>query len=189
MGPSTKHHKIVVLENSWAPIPKIVLPAGHTFELVEYPLTTYAQAAERIKDANIVINTVVRLDATNLSEDVCPNLQLISIMASGTDAVDMEACRRRGITVQSCKGANAVAVAEHAISMCLAARRVFGVAQARMRAGVWMENKTIMFATALRDGAGGMPPSWSEEVVAVLGHGEIGWALPHGNYTGEVAHV
>ncbi|TLD29381.1 D-isomer specific 2-hydroxyacid dehydrogenase family protein [Venturia nashicola] len=36
-------------------------------------------------------------------------------MASGTDTIDLQACKARGIIVSNCRGVNVVAVSEHAM--------------------------------------------------------------------------
>lgn len=51
----------------------------------------------RLKDATIVINNRVPLTAEIL--DTCPHVKLISIVGTGYDMVDLDACRRRGIAV------------------------------------------------------------------------------------------
>lgn len=96
-----------------------------------------AELARRIGDAEAVVNirAHARFTARVLAE--CPNLRLISIWGTGTDHVDLEACRARGIAVVSTPGANAHAVAEHAIALMLAALRRIPATDADLRAGRW----------------------------------------------------
>lgn len=152
-------------------MPKFKLPDGHTFELIEYQRSTPEEAIQRIKNATIIVTTIVRLDAHALSEDVCPDLQFIAIMASGTDCLDLPTCRRRGITVSNCKGANVVAVSEHALSMCFAARRMFGRAQRGLRADEWVKGSMHHL---FKDTEGNGPLAWEEEVLGLVGYGDIG---------------
>lgn len=78
---------------------------------------------ERVKPATILIVTTIKLDAETLSEECTPNLKLVAVMATGTDPVDLEACKKRGISVCNCPAANLDAVSEHAISLYFAGRR------------------------------------------------------------------
>src|SRR5215470_1039088 len=75
------------------------------------------ELVERIAQADAVIN--IRA-STRFSDDVlaqCPRLRLISIWGTGTDHVDLEAAKARGISVTNTPGVSAVAVAEHTLSL------------------------------------------------------------------------
>lgn len=52
--------------------------------------------------------------------DAAPSLRVISKHGSGTDTVDKEAARARGIEVRAAEGSNAAAVAEQALALLLA---------------------------------------------------------------------
>ena len=82
-----------------------------------------AELARRIAGAAVVVN--IRAYAKFTAELLagCPGLGLISVWGTGTDNVDLEACRRLGIAVTNTPGANALAVAEHTIALMLAAAR------------------------------------------------------------------
>ena len=67
----------------------------------------------------------------------CPDLKLISIWGVGTDNIDLAAAARRGVTVCNTPGANAYAVAEHAISLMLAVARKIPQIDREMRGGAW----------------------------------------------------
>lgn len=66
-----------------------------------------------------------------------PSLRVISKHGSGTDTIDKEAARSRGIDVVAATGANAAAVAEHALGLLLACAKSIVGLDARMRAGHW----------------------------------------------------
>lgn len=66
-----------------------------------------------------------------------PSLRVISKHGSGTDTIDKAAAAPRGIQVVAAAGANAAAVAEHAMALLLAcAKSVVGLNE-RMHAGHW----------------------------------------------------
>lgn len=66
-----------------------------------------------------------------------PSLKVISKHGSGTDTIDKIAAAGRGIQVVAAAGANAAAVAEHAMALLLACAKSVAVLNARMHAGHW----------------------------------------------------
>lgn len=69
--------------------------------------------------------------------DAAPSLRVISKHGSGTDTIDKEAARARGIEVRAAVGANAAAVAEQALALLLACAKSVVPLNARMHAGHW----------------------------------------------------
>ena len=69
--------------------------------------------------------------------DAAPSLRVISKHGSGTDTIDKEAARARGIEVRAAAGVNAAAVAEHALALLLACAKSVPQLNARMHAGHW----------------------------------------------------
>lgn len=69
--------------------------------------------------------------------DAAPGLRVISKHGSGTDTIDRAAATARGIRVVAATGANAAAVAEHALALLLACAKSVVTLDARMRAGHW----------------------------------------------------
>lgn len=66
-----------------------------------------------------------------------PRLRVIARYGVGTEAVDLDAARLRGIPVTHTPGANAEAVADHAVALMLAALRFVPDGDRRVRAGDW----------------------------------------------------
>jgi D-3-phosphoglycerate dehydrogenase len=66
-----------------------------------------------------------------------PRLRIIARYGVGTESVDLEAARRRGIPVTNTPGANADAVADHAVGLMLAALRSIPDGDRRVREGDW----------------------------------------------------
>jgi D-3-phosphoglycerate dehydrogenase / 2-oxoglutarate reductase len=66
-----------------------------------------------------------------------PSLRVISKHGSGTDTIDKDAARARGVEVRAATGANADAVAEHALALMLACAKSVPQLDVRMRAGHW----------------------------------------------------
>ena len=66
-----------------------------------------------------------------------PSLKVVSKHGAGTDTIDKAAAAARGIDVVAAAGANAQAVAEHALALLLACAKAVPQLDARMRAGHW----------------------------------------------------
>ena len=66
-----------------------------------------------------------------------PSLRVISKHGSGTDTIDKTAAQARGIEVVAAAGANAAAVAEHALALMLACAKSVTRLNARMHTGLW----------------------------------------------------
>ncbi len=95
------------------------------------------ELTRRIGDAQIAINIRAHAHFTDTVLGACPKLRLISIWGTGTDNIDLAAAARRGITVCSTAGVNAIAVAEHAIALMLAVARKIPALDREMRSGAW----------------------------------------------------
>lgn len=166
------HHHFIALETQFCAIPEFNLPEPYTYTLTSYPKTLQNQIAERIRDASVLITTTITLNATVLSAIASPKLQLIAVMATGTDSIDLEACRARGIIVCNCGGANVTAVTEHAIGMYFSTRRRFVETQDAIRSDMWIRNGTL--TPMLKDDNGRLPLTCEEEVLGLIGYGAIG---------------
>ena len=66
-----------------------------------------------------------------------PSLKVISKHGSGTDTIDKVAAAARGVRVVAAAGANAAAVAEHAMALLLACAKSVTRLNERMHAGHW----------------------------------------------------
>lgn len=69
--------------------------------------------------------------------DAAPSLKVISKHGSGTDTIDKPAAAARGIQVVAAVGANAAAVAEHALALLLACAKSVVELNGRMHQGHW----------------------------------------------------
>lgn len=69
--------------------------------------------------------------------DAAPGLRVISKHGSGIDTIDKAAAESRGIQVVAAVGANAAAVAEHALALLLACAKSVVQLDGRMRQGHW----------------------------------------------------
>ena len=82
-----------------------------------YPSTLAEQTVSRIHQANIVITNKVLLDKNAIENS--PDLKLVLVAATGTDNVDLTACREKGIDVCNVRNYSTPAVAQHTIGLML----------------------------------------------------------------------
>ena len=109
--------KIVILERNSAGLDIPMEPFYRLGEVTEYANTVTDQAAERIRDAEIIVANKVRLNEETLKD--APNVKLICLFATGYDNVDLKYCSRRGIKVANVRNYCTPAVAQHTFTMAL----------------------------------------------------------------------
>ncbi len=91
----------------------------HTWK--DYDRTTPEQLVERLKDADIALVNKVKFQRPAI--EALPKLKLIAVAATGTDNIDIAACKERGIVVSNIRGYALHTVPEHAFTLILALRR------------------------------------------------------------------
>ena len=103
-----------------------------------YVRTDYDQIAQRIGDADFVLLNKCRMDETILSQ--CPNLKWVGIIATGTDNLDLEACRRHGVQVANVPGYSTYSVAQMTFSLLLAVCQCAERQNRAVQEGYWQLN-------------------------------------------------
>ncbi|KAL7931767.1 D-isomer specific 2-hydroxyacid dehydrogenase [Trichoderma chlorosporum] len=176
------HHKIVALDAWHVPIPQNIfnLPPEDSYELkvCETQLTSNHDIQEAVKDATIIAVTLTRLDASTLSAAATPNLRLVAAIASGTDGIDKQQCKERGIMVLNSPDANTESVSNHVLAMYFACRRRLLMMQKTVLAtDAWVRRGTI--ATLMNSRNNELPLSCKDETVGVIGYGAIGRRVAH----------
>ena len=96
-----------------------------------------AQMLERLRPADILLNSrsAVKVDGRLLSQ--LPNLKMIAVCGIGYDAIDIAAAGAQGIVVSNIPGRTAAVVAEHAFGLMLAVSRRMAAMTRQVRAGAW----------------------------------------------------
>jgi glycerate dehydrogenase len=129
--------KIVVLETNpfdadgdldWSPLRALG-------ELTLHPRTRPEETAERIAGAEVVYTNKVRIGAAEM--DGASRLQLISVLATGYDVVDVAAARERGITVCNVPGYSTPSTAQTTVALLLELCHHVGNHANTVRAGGW----------------------------------------------------
>ncbi|KAL7919278.1 D-isomer specific 2-hydroxyacid dehydrogenase [Trichoderma austrokoningii] len=171
------HHTIVALDAWHVAVPPdlLQLPAPHSYDLklCETKSATTEELHDRVKDATIIIVSLTLLDASTLSEAVTPNLRLVVSKGTGTDGIDKQKCKERGISVLNTPGANTETVANHAMAMYFACRRrLLTMHRAVFGTDEWKTQGTLTRKLLSRDRD--LPLTSQEEVVGIIGYGAIG---------------
>ena len=137
-------------------------------EWVEYPETTADQVIDRARDATIIISNKLSLGEPQLSN--ARGVKLIAIAATGSDCVDLNYCKRRGIAVCNVRGYAVNAVPEHVLMMILALRRNLLAYRADVQRGLWNQSKQFCLLThELHD--------IRNSTLGIIGYGSIGKAM------------
>ncbi|KAJ2999210.1 hypothetical protein NUW58_g61 [Xylaria curta] len=97
---------------------------------------------------------------------------VVSIIASGTDSVDLATCCARGIAVGNTPHCNVTTVTEHVLALYFATRRSIVQTNMLTRAGDW---PTKGSQQATMDGPDNKAPrTCHDELVGIIGYGAIG---------------
>ena len=140
--------RIVYLESD-SVIAAVRRPA-FAHDWVEYPMTAPDQVVERLHGATIAIVNKVPLPAAAV--DALPDLKMVAVAATGTNIVDLNACRRRGIVVSNIRGYADHTVPEHALALLLALSRNLIAWRATVQAGRWQQSDQFcLFDHPIRD--------------------------------------
>src|SRR5450631_567135 len=125
-----------------------------TPDQIEGKLAAHLQSADAL-----IVRSAVQVDADLLEH--ARKLRVIGRAGVGVDNIDLDAATRKGIAVMNTPGANAIAVAEHALALMLAMARHISRANELMHAGKW-EKKSLQ-GTELRG-----------KTLGIVGLGRIG---------------
>ena len=129
-------HRIVYLERE-SVIAEVRRPA-FAHEWTEYPKTAPGQVAERLAGASIAIVNKAPLPAAVIN--ALPDLKMVAVAATGTNIVDLAACKARGIVVSNIRGYAERTVPEHVMAMTLALSRNLGAWRDSVRGGRWQQS-------------------------------------------------
>ncbi|WP_425928933.1 2-hydroxyacid dehydrogenase [Pseudomonas sp. NyZ201] len=130
--------------------------------------TTSEQVVERLQGASVAISNKVVLDAAVIQ--ACPELKLILVAATGTNNIDLQAARARGIVVSNCQGYGTPSVAQHTLALLLALATRLPDYQRAVADGKWSQAKQFClldFPIVELEG----------KTLGLLGHGELGGAV------------
>jgi glycerate dehydrogenase len=121
-------------------------PLASLGELIVYDRTPAREVAARAQGASIVLTNKAVIDAQAIQS--LPQLRYIGVLATGTNIVDLDAARQRGIPVTNVPGYSAASVAQHVFALLLElATHTAAHAQA-VRDGQWSRCPDFSFTVA-----------------------------------------
>ena len=156
-------HRIVYLERE-SVIAQVRRPA-FPHEWIEYPATRPEDVAERLAGATIAITNKAPITRSVIAE--LPDLRLVAVAATGTNVVDLDACRERGIVVCNIRGYAQDTIPEHVFALLLALSRNLFAWRESLLAGSWQRSSQFcLFDHPIRDLRGA--------TLGVVGNGSLG---------------
>lgn len=84
-------------------------------EVIKYGFSTTEEAAERTKDADVIVLNKTLINETSIGE--AKNLKLVCVTATGTNNLDKEYLAKRGIEWRNVAGYSTETVAQHTFAM------------------------------------------------------------------------
>jgi glycerate dehydrogenase len=119
-------------------------------EWVKHAKTAPTQVVERLAGATIAITNKVAINAAAV--DALPELKMVAVSATGTNNVDIEACRAHGIVVSNIRGYAEHTVPEHAMALLLALSRNLVAWRETLLDGGWQRAEQFcLFDHPIRD--------------------------------------
>lgn len=160
--------KIVILDRDTLSPQTVLRAPSFAHEIQSWGRTAPEQVAERIADADIVVLNKVKLSGEAIA--AAKNLRLVAIAATGTDNVDIAACKARGIVVSNIRNYAVNTVPEHTFALIFALRRSICAYRDAVRAGRWQEAQQFCFFDyPIKDLAG--------STLGIIGDGALGQAV------------
>jgi glycerate dehydrogenase len=155
--------RIVFLERDTLTIEPRRPSFEHTWQ--DYGSTRPEEVFERLKEATVAVVNKSPLRADVLER--LPKLKLIAVAATGTDNIDLEFCRARGIEVRNVRGYARETVPEHVLMLVLALSRNLSGFRDDVRAGAWQRaGQFCLHAREIRDLHG--------STLGIVGYGTLG---------------
>lgn len=160
--------KLVFLDRSTLGPETLLRTPTFTHQMQLYDATYPEQIAGRVANADIVITNKVRLSADVIER--APRLRMVAVAATGTDVVDLDACRSRGIAVSNIRNYASHTVPEHTFALIFALRRSITAYRDAVQKGRWQQSgQFCFFDHPIRDLAG--------STLGVIGCGVLGTAV------------
>ena len=140
--------RIVFLESE-SIIAELRQPA-FAHDWVNYPNTAPDQVVERLAEATIAVINKAPLPAAAVN--ALPKLKMIAVAATGTNVIDLDACRAGGIVVANVRGYAEHTVPEHVMALLLALSRNLVAWRETLQAGRWQQSDQFcLFDHPIRD--------------------------------------
>ena len=141
-------------------------PVTNCFNNIEiFGSTEPDETAARIIDADVVLTNKIRLGPDELKR--CQNLKMISVMATGTNNVDLAYCAKNNIQVCNAKGYSTPSVVQHTITLMLALSTNLIAYQKNIKAHAWQQSNVFcLLDHPIQELSG--------KTLGILGYGDLG---------------
>ena len=127
--------------------------------------TAPSRVMERAREADILVSNKVRLDAADLKP--ARQLKLVCIAATGTNNVDLDACRERNIAVCNVTGYATPSVVEHVFAQILILMRRLNEYRTAIEEGRWQNSEDFCLLDFPIRELNGL-------TLGIIGYGELG---------------
>lgn len=141
---------------------RAVLPA-----LRLWPATAAGELVARIRDADALLVNAQPLDADAIA--AAPRLKVIATTSTGTNHIDLQAARRRGIAVLNIVDYCTPSVAQHVFATLLSLTHYLGEYDRALKGGLWQRAPLELPDYPVRELAG--------KVFGIVGYGSLGQAV------------
>lgn len=157
--------KIVFLDrNSLAKTARI-RQLNTTTEWYYYPRSEADEIIDRCKGAEILVVSKTNIDERILQ--ACPSIKHIAVAATGFNVIDIQACKKHGVSVSNVPSYAGTSVAEHVIGYALNLRRQMIQYRQQVIDGAWQLSEGFcLFDKPVNDLAG--------STMGIIGFGELG---------------
>jgi glycerate dehydrogenase len=105
--------------------------------------TAPEEVAERVAGADLIILNKVKISREHLV--AAPSVRLISVVATGTDVIDLHGASELGVTVCNCQAYGTDSVVQHVFSIMLALHTNLLSYHAAVQAGRWQTASQFCF--------------------------------------------
>ena len=138
-------HRIVFLDRATVEPSINIRRPEFEHEWTEHERTAPGQVVERLAGADICMVNKVPLRRDSLEQ--LPDLKLIAVAATGTDNIDKDCCRERGIVVSNIREYATSTVPEHTFALMLALKRAVVGYRQDVKDGEWKRAGQFCFFT------------------------------------------
>lgn len=136
--------------------------------LTIYDRTSEDELLDRAKEADILITNKLLITKDIIGQ--LPKLKLIHQLATGTDNIDKEAAKAKGITVKNAVGYSTNAVAQHAFALMLELSCHISIHNTDTKNGGWTDSGDWCHMIKT-------PSELSGKKLGIIGFGKIGQAV------------
>ncbi|MCP3999875.1 MAG: D-2-hydroxyacid dehydrogenase [Gammaproteobacteria bacterium] len=106
-----------------------------------WPTSNKDELKDRLKSPEVIVVNKLLVDETCLEQ--APNLKLICLAATGTDNVDLDAAKERGIAVCNIREYCTPSVVQHVFALMLTLTQHLALYQARLNKGDWQHSENF----------------------------------------------